>query len=94
VKVRADASATAIVDNLVVYLEPKVDDLRLDYPILRDLPLAKIVNASLKSKHVALFDGNKLVALLPYVNTAFKIRSLNISGTGELRTDVTIERAR
>jgi hypothetical protein len=68
--------------------------LRLDYPILRDLPLEKILNPSLKSKHVPVFDGNKLVALLPYLNTVYKIRSLTISGTGEIRADVIVERIR
>jgi hypothetical protein len=91
-KIAIDGSVNLIVDGLVVYGVPNLSNLALDYPILRDINLAPIANSALKDQRLTIIDASKLVAALPYVNTKYQIHSLAVSGTGEIRADIVVQK--
>ena len=86
-----DATVSLIEDHLVVYAVPSVDRLVLDYPILRELNLAPLVNDQLADKRMPLIDVRSIVAALPYVNTKYAVHEMLLSGNGEIRVDITVQ---
>ena len=91
VKIAADGAVTLIVDGLVVYGVPSISKLVLDYPILREINLAWFANQALGGQRLAMINASKLVAALPYINSTYVIDTLAVSGSGEIRADITIK---
>jgi hypothetical protein len=92
VHVKIEAAIHPVVDALTIVAVPEVTLLRLDYFILRDIPLERFVNPVISQKRFLLVDAIKLTAVVPYVNTNYHISSIRISGMGELRVDVDVSK--
>jgi hypothetical protein len=94
VKITADGTVTLAVENLIVYGVPSLSNLALDYDVLRDINLAPIANDVLGGKRLTVIDARDLVAALPYVNTKYRIKKdgISISGNGEIRAEITVEK--
>lgn len=92
VRLAIDGAADLSVEGLVVYGSPSVSRLALDYAILRDINLAPIANSILGGRRLAIIDASNVVAALPYVNTKYKIQSINLSGNAEIRADIVVQK--
>jgi hypothetical protein len=92
VNLSIDGDLALVPDNLIVYGVPSVTRLVLDYDILRDINLAYFANLALRDKRLPIIDGTKIVAVLPYVNTKYQIKDIAVSGAGEIRADVVVEK--
>ena len=92
VRFAVDGSVALIPDALVVYGVPSVSRLVLDYEILRDINLAPIANSALNGRRLAIIDASKIVAALPYVNTRYQIKSIDVGGNGEIRADIVVQK--
>jgi len=75
-----------------VFLQASVDSLRLDYEILKEIPLEGFANNALAGKKFEVLDADKIVAALPYVNNKYGIDTLKLSGSGELRVDISLRK--
>jgi hypothetical protein len=69
----AEAHALIESSGAVVTARAEFDRLRLDYPILRDIPLEGIANSLLSDKLVSVVDVSKLVAVVPVLESKFTI---------------------
>jgi hypothetical protein len=91
-KFAVDATVTFSSDGILVYGTPSVQNFALDYPILRDINLAPIANSVLAGKNFLIMDASKIVAAVPYVNNKYTISSVTLSGNGEIRADIVIQK--
>jgi hypothetical protein len=87
-----NADVALVADNLIVYGVPIITRLVLDYEILRDINLEYFANLALRDKRLPIIDATKIVAVLPYVNTKYRVKDLAVSGAGEIRVDVVVEK--
>jgi hypothetical protein len=92
VKFTASGKVLPEVDGLIINLTATVDRLRLNYPILDQIPLEGFANDALSGKKIQVIDASKLVASFPYLNTSYQIAWIKLSGTGELRVDIAIKK--
>jgi hypothetical protein len=80
-------SAGSIVNAKLIF-----DKLRLDYPILRDIPLEGLANDIIGGKVVQIFDGSTLVTTVPVLKTHFTIGSLELPNTsGGIGVGITLK---
>jgi hypothetical protein len=93
VKLDVDAHADAYGLGPIVRATFVLDRFRLDYPILREIPLEKIVNAILGDQSIPVFDGSQFIATVPLVGSKFHLSGLSLpAASGETRIDITIAR--
>ena len=78
-----DAHAGLEIAALRVLASASFDRLRLDYPILRDLPLEGLANSLLKVKRVPVYDAAPLIATVPVLQSRFVVDSLDLPPTGD-----------
>lgn len=92
VKITADGTVTFSVNGMLVNGTPSLQNLALDYDILRDINLAPIANAVLNGESFMIIDASKIVAAVPYVNNKYTISGIVLSGNSEIRADITIQK--
>jgi hypothetical protein len=73
VDIAADAHAIVESSGPQVYVRAEFDKLRLDYPILRDIPLEGIANAALGNKPIFVYDASKFVTVVPVLESKFTV---------------------
>lgn len=73
-----DAHADLTVAGLTINAQGTFDKLRLDYPILRDLPLEGLANKLLAARTMTIYDASKLIATVPVVESRFVIEALDL----------------
>lgn len=92
VKFDVAAHATAATDGPLVTVTATADRLRLDYDILRELPLENIANHYLADKRVLVYDASKLVAAVPVLGSRFQVSSVDLPAiTGGLQVNVSVK---
>jgi hypothetical protein len=77
-KFGADVTIRFSESQLKIYAQGQFDKLFLDYFILREIDLKGLANSYLKNEKFEIYDAVKFVASLPYINTNFRIESLNL----------------
>lgn len=77
-KVAIAAHANISTQNTLIIAKGVIDKLRLDYPILRDIPLEGLANRALDGKLVFVFDAGKYLATVPVLNSRFAISSVQL----------------
>ena len=92
VKFKANGKISPEVASLIIDLTATVDQLRLNYPILDQIPLEGFANNALNGKTFQVLDARTLVASFPYLNTTYQIDWIKLSGSGELRIDIGIKK--
>jgi len=92
VKIAADGTVSFSVNGTQVYGTPSLQSLVLNYPILKDINLAPIANSVLNGENFLIIDTSKIVAAIPYVNNKYTISGVTLSGNGEIRADITIQK--
>lgn len=78
IDIAIEAHATLAASGAMVFATAMFDKLRLDYPILRLLPLEDLVNPFLRNKRILVYDASKLVSTLPVLESRFGIKSINL----------------
>jgi hypothetical protein len=73
-----DAHADLSVDGLTITATGIFDKLRLDFPILRDLPLEGLANSLLAARSMTIYDASKLIATVPVVQSRFVIEAIDL----------------
>jgi hypothetical protein len=92
VKLKIDAHADISAQNTLVVAKGVIDKLRLDYPILRDIPLEGFANNALGDKLVVAFDAGKYLATVPVLNSRFAISDIGLpQSSKEIEVDITIK---
>lgn len=81
--IAADAHADVSSRGTRVYAKAQFDRLRLDYPILREIPLEGIANSVLGKKEMEVYDASKLVASVPVLNSRFNVDSIALPASTE-----------
>lgn len=76
--IAADAHAEIFSRGPRVYASAQFDRLRLDYPILKEIPLEGIANAILGKKEMEVYDASQLVASVPVLKSEFGVDSINL----------------
>jgi hypothetical protein len=71
-------------DNFVLVGSPHFTDVRLDYPILRDLQLKKLV----KLDPFDVVSAKKLTAAVPYVDKHYHVTGVETPAGAELRLNI------
>jgi hypothetical protein len=71
---------------------PRLTKFTINVPILGDVDITGLVNLFLKPKQTTIYDAGELVASIPILNTTYKIQSLVLTGTNELRVDVLLQK--
>lgn len=89
-KVASDATLTAKVENLSVWLSGSFRRLRLDYQYFDQIKFENVVNPKLSEKKKQVLDLAKLIATIPILNDTYGISNAIISGTNELRVDTEV----
>ncbi len=92
VKFTASGKISPEVTGLIIDLTASVDRLRLNYPILDQIPLEGFANGALNGKKFQVLDARTLVASFPYLNTSYQVDWIKLSGTGELKIDIAIKK--
>lgn len=90
IRITADAALHPVINKLAINLVPEVKKLRLDYPILRDIPIENWVNPIVSQHPFQAVDASALVEAIPYVDENYVVKALRISGTNELRLDIDV----
>lgn len=91
-KLAIAAHADVFAQNALIVAKGVVDKLRLDYPILRDIPLEGLANSALGNKLVVTFDAGKYLATVPVLNSKFAVASLQLPpSTSQIEVDITIK---
>jgi hypothetical protein len=93
IKIAADGKILPGIDKLLVLATGELTKLRLDYPILREIPLEKWANGELKNRRLPIFDAKEFVASLPLINAKYRIKTVALTGTSEIRVSLTFELA-
>jgi hypothetical protein len=92
VDIAIEAHAILSTQGSSVFATAEFDKLRLDYPILRLLPLEDLVNPVLKHKKLKIYDASKLVSTIPLLGSRFRIKTIALPPVNPgVQIDVTIE---
>jgi hypothetical protein len=78
IDVASDAHVDLFTQGAKVYGKGSFDKLRLDYPILRDIPLEGIANSALGGSSVLVYDASKLIETVPILQSTFAISAIDI----------------
>jgi hypothetical protein len=81
--IKCEAHALVEASGAKVFVRGVFDKLRLDYPILKEIPLEKFANEALRDRAVFVYDAAKLVASVPVFESKFSIDRIalpNIAG--------------
>jgi hypothetical protein len=90
-KIDLDGYVEIIVNGKVLTAKLNINKLRLDYPILKEIPLEVIANRALAHKQLPIFDAGNFIACLPVINSRFSIDSINIPiGNGSIDIEIAI----
>lgn len=76
--IAADAHADLSSRGTRVYAKAQFDRLRLDYPILKEIPLEGLANSVLGKREMEIYDASKLVASVPVLNSSFGVDSITL----------------
>lgn len=76
--VAIDAHARISAKAAQVFAEGKFDKLRLDYDILRKIPLEGLANRAVAGKEIAVYDGSQLVATVPLLKSRFTLDKITL----------------
>ena len=91
VRLAADAHAVVAAGGAVVEVRAVVDKLRLDYDLLRDIPLESFANSVLAGKPLYAYDASKLIATVPVLESRFAVQAIDVpTATGSLSVNVEI----
>lgn len=77
--IAADAYATFKANRAIVEARAGFKKLRLDYPILRDIPLEGIANAALGDKPVYVYDASQLIQTVPVLKSRFTVDKVSLA---------------
>jgi hypothetical protein len=92
VRVDFDGYASVIVNGKVLFASLHINKLRLDYPILREIPLEGIANRVLANKQIPIFDAGNFIASIPIINSRFVIDGIYIPVVaGGIEIDIEIK---
>jgi hypothetical protein len=92
VRVDLDGYVEIIVNGKILNAKLHINKLRLDYPILREIPLEGIANRVLSGKQIPIFDAGSFVASVPIINSKFAIDIISIPNTtGSIDIDIAIK---
>jgi hypothetical protein len=88
----ADAYAQAVTENALIKVYAQFNKLRLDYDVLRDIPLEGLVNDKLKNRALYIFDTTKFVATIPIMNSRFQIDKIILPPVNnKIQIDITVK---
>ncbi len=73
-----DAHADIVARGARVYAKAQFDKLRLDYDILREIPLENVANSVLGKKEVVVYDAAGLVASVPAIGANFAVDTITL----------------
>jgi hypothetical protein len=76
--IAADAHADIAARGARVYVKAAFDRLRLDYPILREIPLEGLANKVLGNKEIVVYDATALVASVPVLGSRFAVDAITL----------------
>jgi hypothetical protein len=92
IRVDMDGYVEISVNGKLLYARLHINKLRLDYPILREIPLEGIANRVLGNKQIPIFDAGSFIASVPIINTRFAIDSISMPNTnGSIEIDIAIK---
>ena len=92
VRVDLDGYVEIRINGKIVCANLHINKLRLDYPILREIPLEGIANRILANKQIPVFDASSFVACIPVLNSRFAIDSISIPiSNGLIEIDIAIK---
>jgi hypothetical protein len=79
IDIAADAYATFKANGSIVEGRAGFKKLRLDYPILRDIPLEGIANLALGNKPVFVYDASQLIETVPVLKSRFTVDKVSLA---------------
>jgi hypothetical protein len=92
IKIACSAHANVSAAGTLITVQGFIDKLRLDYPILRDIPLEGFANDFLGNKLIVVFDAGKFLATVPVLNSNFAISSVQLPPSqGRIEADIAIK---
>ncbi|MDO8999675.1 MAG: hypothetical protein Q7W45_07920 [Bacteroidota bacterium] len=92
VTVDLDAYIEILPKGKILNARAHINNLRLAYPILKEIPLEKIANSQLEDKLIPIFDAGSFIACVPVVNSRFGIESISIPNVaGSIQIDIAIK---
>lgn len=92
VQIAADAHVALSTKQALVVAQGVFDKLRLNYPILDQIPLEGVANNLLGPKLVAVYDAGKYVAAVPILGSKFAVNAVEIPpAKGSLIIDIQIK---
>lgn len=74
--IAAEAHALCYATTTQVFLQASFDKLRLDYEIIREIPLEGLANDQLKDRLLFVYDARQLIATVPVLQSRFSIESI------------------
>jgi hypothetical protein len=77
--IAADAWAKFDAKGPIVEAYAGFDKLRLDYPILKKIPLEGIANSALRGKPVYVYDASKLIESVPVLKSRFTVDKVTLA---------------
>ncbi len=66
-----------------VEAEGRFRRLRIDAPILREIPLERVANRALSGKRVTIFDASKLIATVPIMESRFAVEKITLPSSAD-----------
>jgi hypothetical protein len=92
VKLAIAAHANVSAQGTLIIASGVIDRLRLDYPILRDIPLEGFANSALSGKLVYVFDAGQYLATVPVLNSHFAVADITLpASASQIEVDITIK---
>jgi hypothetical protein len=92
VDILADAHVLITAAGTKVLAQAVCDKLRLDYPILRDIPLEGFANDALGGKVLTVYDASALVETVPVLESRFAVNSVKLpNADGAIGVEVIIK---
>lgn len=89
------AHADLATEAATVKCTARCDRLRLDYPILREIPLEGLANRFLGDKPVFVYDATKLLPAFPVIGTKLDIKAIELpKTTGAIEVIAQVEKSR
>lgn len=76
--VTSDVSIELAADGANIDARGRFRRLRVDRPILREIPLEGVANKALKDKRVTVFDGSALIATVPVMKSRFVVDRIGL----------------
>jgi hypothetical protein len=71
--IAANAHAVVQTSGARVLVQAEFDKLRLDYDILRKIPLEGVANSALRGKSLFVYDASQLIATVPVLQSRFAV---------------------